>query len=285
MKVQEIATGAEYQPKKKYKRKKFRALRFIRLILVILFIMAVLVSLALSPLFYINRIEVYGNKHYNSSEVINASGLIMGTNWFKSNSLDLKGIVMFRSIDSEKMLLERCPYLKSAVVRIGIPGVVRITVTEREPVALVPYLGTNLVIDNHGHVIDTTNNVNGSELPTIRGVVCNGYMLGQALKVDNYEYIEAFNVVMKTIASSDANAGERGKEFCIKDIVTYIDVTDLDNVAICLDSRIVVNFGGYKEINEYRIDFLREIYYLKLKEEDRGLLDFTSGEYPSFIPD
>ena len=48
-----------------------------------LFIMAVLVSLALSPLFYINRIEVYGNKHY-SSEVINASGLIMGTNWFKS---------------------------------------------------------------------------------------------------------------------------------------------------------------------------------------------------------
>lgn len=285
MKVQEITTGAEYQPKKMHKRKKSGIFRFVRFILVTLFIMAVLVSLALSPLFYINRIEVYGNKHYNSSEVINASGLITGTNWFKSNSLDLKGIVMFRSVDSEKMLLERCPYLNSAVVRIGIPGIVRITVTEREPVALVPYLGTNLVIDDNGHVIDTINNIDGIKLPVIKGVICNGYTLGQALKADNYEYIGAFNKVMKTIASSDANAGDRGKEFCIKDIITYIDVTDLDNVGICLDSRIVVNFGGYKEINEYRLDFLREIYYQKLKKEDRGLLDFTSGEYPSFIPD
>ncbi len=285
MKVQEITTSAEFQPKKKHKRKKFKIFRFIRFLLITLFIGVVLVCLALSPLFYINRIEVYGNKHYNSNEVINASGLIAGTNWFKSNSLNLKGIIMFRSIDSEQLLLERCPYLKSAVVKIGIPGVVKITVTEREPVALVPYLGTHLVIDDNGHVIDTTNDIDGIRLPVIRGLVCDGYSLGQALKAESYEFIEAFNKVMKTVSLSDTNAGDRGKEFSIKDIITYIDVTDLDNIAVCLDSRIVVNFGNYKEITEYKIDFLREIFYLKLKEDDRGFLNFKSGEYPSFIPD
>jgi len=62
--------------------------------------------------------------------------------------VNLKGILTFRSIDAENLLLNRCPYLKSAIVKIDFTGVVRIEVTERDPVALVPYMGANLVIDN-----------------------------------------------------------------------------------------------------------------------------------------
>ena len=34
------------------------------------------------------------------------------------------------------------------------PGKVKITITEREPVAVVPYINTSLIIDNEGFVVD-----------------------------------------------------------------------------------------------------------------------------------
>jgi len=286
LKIQEITTGAEYQPQKKHKRKKKkRILSFFKFVFFFLLIAAILVCLGLSPLFSVKRIEVYGNKHYNSSEVIDASGLIIGNNWFKSNSVNLKGIVTFRSIDAEKLLLQRCPYLKSAVVRINFMGVVGIEVTERDPVALVPYMGSNLVIDSESFVLTLSSNAADEKFPVIKGLECDSYTLGQALSVHDPKYLEAFGKVMEVIATADANAGERGKEFSIKDAISYIDISDLDNINLYLDSRIAVNLGNYKEISEYRINFLREIFYFQLKEEDKGLLDFTSGEYPSFIPD
>jgi len=35
---------------------------------------------------------------------------------------------------------------------------------------------------------------------------------------------------MKVIESADSNSGERGKEYGIKGIINYIDVSDLDNI-------------------------------------------------------
>ncbi|GAE90769.1 cell division protein FtsQ/DivIB [Acetivibrio straminisolvens] len=286
MKIQEITTGAEYQPLKKYKRKKKkRILSFFKFLLFLVILTAILVGVGLSPLFSVNRIEVYGNKHYNSSEVIEASGLIVGNNWFRSNSVNLKGIITFRSIDAEKLLLQRCPYLKSAIVRIDFMGVVRIEVTEREPVALVPYMGSNLVIDSESFVLALSSNAEEEKLPVIKGIDCSGYSLGQPLAVHDPKYMDAFRRVMEVITSADVNAGERGREFGIKDIISYIDVSDLDNINLYLDSRLTVNLGNYREISEYRINFLREIFYFQLTKEDKGLLDFTSGDYPSFIPD
>jgi len=286
LKIHEITTVAEYQPQRKHKRKKRKKiLSFFKFILISGIFAAILVCVGLSPLFSVNRIEVYGNKHYNSNEVIEASGLVIGNNWFKPNSVNLKGILTFRSIDAENLLLNRCPYLKSAIVKIDFTGVVRIEVTERDPVALVPYMGANLVIDNECFVLALSSNAEDEKLPVIKGVDCEGYTLGQALPTHNPKCLEAFRRVMKVIESADSNSGERGKEYGIKGIINYIDVSDLDNIKLYLDSRILVNLGNYKDISEYRINFLREIFYFQLTKEDKGLLDFASGEYPSFIPD
>jgi len=286
LKVQEITIGSEYQPPKKHKRKKKRRiLSFFKFLLFCVILAAILVGLALSPLFSVKSIEVYGNKHYNSSEVIEASGLIIGNNWFKSNSVDLKGILTFRSIDAEKLLLQRCPFLKSATVRIDFTGVVRIEVSERNAAALVPYMGSNIVIDNECFVLTLSSDAEDGKLPVIKGIDCDGYALGQALPVRDARYIEAFRRVLEVVTSADANAGERGREFSIKNIINYIDVSDIDNIKLYLDSRVLVNLGNYKEISEYRINFLREIFFFQLTEEDKGLLDFASGEHPSFIPD
>jgi cell division protein FtsQ len=71
----------------------------------------------------------------------------------------------------------------------------------------------------------------------------------------------------------------------IYNVVDYIDVTDWDNIQIMLDGRVRVNLGNYKKIGNYRLSFLREIFFNKLDETDKGYLDFTTGDAPSFIPD
>jgi len=99
--------------------------------------------------------------------VIEASGLVIGNNWFKSNSVNLKGYLLSDQL-MRKPLLNRCPYLKSAIVKIDFTGVVRIEVTERDPVALVPYMGANLVIDNECFVLALSSNAEDEKLPVIK---------------------------------------------------------------------------------------------------------------------
>jgi len=62
-------------------------------------------------------------------------------------------------------------------VKIDFTGVVRIEVTERDPVALVPYMGANLVIDNECFVLALSSNAEDEKLPVIKGVDCEGYTL------------------------------------------------------------------------------------------------------------
>ncbi|NMB32983.1 MAG: FtsQ-type POTRA domain-containing protein [Clostridium sp.] len=266
------------------KTRRSKVLVLARFAIIAVIAIILLVCLALSPLFCIKSIEVGGNKRYNDNEIIEAANLQMGDNWFKSADIKMKNMDIFRSVGAEELLLKRCPYLETAAVRLRLPTRVKITVTERKPAVLIPYFGTNLVIDSNNYVIDTIGDAEGSSIPIARGITCNGYTLGQALETEKPEGITALDTVLKTISSSDLNAGDRDKEFDILDSMTYIDVSDLENIHICLDSRIIINLGDYKKINEYRIDFLREIYYLQLKRDDKGFLDFTSGEYPSFIP-
>lgn len=293
LKIQEITADNEFgqegpgrnKRNKRNKRKKNRLFSLFKFILVIIFVMVTLVCLALSPLFYINRIEVSGNKHYNSSEVISVTNLVPGNNWFKMNKVNIKGILSFRSLEAEASILKKCPYIKSAAVRLSSPGVVKIILTERNPVGVVPYLGTNLIIDNEGYILDAGNKPAKDNLPVIKGLVFEHYSLGQMLKPSDPEGIRAFNKVMEVIESSDSNADGKYNDYKVKSHVKHIDVSDPDNIHIYLDSRITVNLGNYEDIDYYRIDFLKEIFFFKLKKADRGYLDFTTGDNPNFIPE
>lgn len=298
MRFDETSDSIEYKQKhikKMKKARKKRRIKFFRnLIVLILFVVAV-IALAMSPLFSIDRIEVYGSKHYTDDELIDASGLIKGSNWFRTedNFLkdnDLKDILLFRSTVAQKNILKRCPYVKSVVVRLKTPRRVGITVTEREPAALVPYKGTNLVIDSEGWVLDAHNNAEDYSLPEIKGLNIISYEMGQALITENPDWLETYNKVMNIIKRTENNSDDDGNIVTAnvnklsKDI-KYVDFSKEGNIYINLDSRITVNLGDINDLSDYKVIFLREIYFEHLANSDRGYLDFTSEDRPSFIPE
>jgi cell division protein FtsQ len=275
-------TKGKYKRKTKKKRK--RALKVIRFLLLTVLSVATLLLLALSQLFNISGIEVSGNNHYNDNEIIEVTNLIMGNNWFRTNGLDVKSILLFRSIQAEQSIKENCHYVKNVAVKLSIPKEVKITVTEREPFVISPYADTNLLIDVEGYILDSKKEVSSYSLLSIQGLGLDNCEFGHALNAEDKKKFDIFKMVIEEINKLDNDKVYDSSKAIFKHL-NYVDVADWDNVGIMLDSRIRVNLGNYKKIGSYRLSFLREVFFNKLGETDKGYLDFTTGDTPSFIPD
>jgi cell division protein FtsQ len=156
---------------------------------------------------------------------------------------------------------------------------VKINFIEREPVGCVPYLGSNLIVDNESYVLDIIKDMPPHNLPIIKGLRFNNYELGQKLSTENPESLNAVITILDVIKTSD-----KKDRFKLLDIINSIDVGDLKKIIFLIDSRIVLNLGDIEEL-EYKIAATKQILLKNVKKEDKGLLDFTIGENPTFIPD
>ena len=50
-----------------------------------------------------------------------------------------------------------------------------------------------------------------------------------------------------------------------------------------VDSRLVANYGDLYDIS-YRIKMSKQIIQKNIDKNEKGILDFTKGDYPVFIP-
>lgn len=260
--------------KSKFK-KRFAWIKFI-LISVLLVVCAIL--LALSPVFNISSIEVNGIKNSNKEKIISTSGIITGENGFKFIGNDIKRILSLRYGKAEYNIAENNAYVKKAVVRFIPPGKVRIDITERTPVCLFPYLGTNLMVDAEQFVVDTTTEQKDNSLPIVKGIRFNDYDLGKKLEIENGENFRALLQVLDVLQKSD-----KDDENKLMNSISYIDINDISKIGFFIDSRIVVNLGELQDLS-YKISVLKQILLKNLREDEKGLLDFTAGQNPVFIP-
>jgi cell division protein FtsQ len=252
---------------------------WLKSILIFVLLAVTFVLVALSPLFNINSIEVSGNKHYENQDIIDATDIITGSNGFKTIGDSLFDVLTLRYGNAEKQILENRPYVKNVKVKYLPPTKVRIELVERSPIALVPYFGTGLIIDDEGYILDTETDADSSDLIVIKGLKIEDFELGQPIKADNLQCLaQAFSVI-KAVNESDSD-----DDFKIGGLIESIDASDGSKVCLFVDSRIVVNLGNLKDL-EYRIRLLKQLLLKNIKQDDRGLLDFTTGENVIFIPD
>lgn len=256
-------------------KKEYGGLSFgLSFILSFLLLLLIAILLSLTPLFNIKYFEVNGSRHYNKDTLIEIAGIVAGSNGFRNIGGNIEGILSLRYIQAEKNILENCPYVKTAVVKYLPPSSVRIDITEREAAFNIPYFGTSLLIDSQGYVIDTIPGGKAEELPDIEGLEFENYELGHELRTKKPEALEAAINVMEIIKESD-----KGSELKIMRLVKSINVSDLDNVYVFIDSRIVVNLGNLEDLR-YRVEVMKHIFFKNLKSDEKGLLDFTESENP-----
>ncbi len=112
-----------------------------------------------SAFFDVAAIEVYGTVRLQKEEVIAASLLMPGMRiWNVSPS-------------STEDLVESLVWVKDARVQLVFPATVRIRITERTPMALLPEGRAFLLVDAEGVILERTEDLSSVTLPLITGAV------------------------------------------------------------------------------------------------------------------
>lgn len=251
-------------------------------IAIILFILVLLSSgmvlLGMSSVFNISAIQVVGAKHCKSEDVIKASGIWKGTNGFKNIGGSLWNFICLRYGQVEANILRKFSYVKNVTVRYVLPNKVLIQVEEREPFVLIPYIGAFLLIDKEGYVLETLEGQEEASLPIAKGLDFVGYELGQALKIKNMENFDMLIILLNALTEEEKN-----DNFKLIDQIDIIDVSDAENICVFINSRLVVNYGDLYDLS-YRIKMSKQIVHKSIDKNEKGILDFTKGDYPVFMP-
>ena len=170
-----------------YRTNKRRAARF-RWGLQLLFFLACLASgyfFSFSPFFHISEITVTGNNKVSSADIIHASGILSGQNIFSvSPNFSAVWISMDYSIESVQLVK-------------SYPDKITIAVTERTPVALVPFVNGFLEVDRFGVVLSRVRHISSINLPLLSGVggIEPGIIPG--MKITGKEISEGLSMILQ----------------------------------------------------------------------------------------
>lgn len=281
MKVQMINEDLELRNKKRKKNQRAlkRIVFWLKFVLTTGLLVATFVLLALSPLFSVNKIEVRGAVHYSEESLISLSGAIKGVNGFRQVGSSPGNILMLRIGSAEKVIRQNCPYIKAVKVRYILPGTIMIDALERTAAAAVPFMGTSLLVDRDGFVLETLPPDTVQKLPAIKGLKFENYELGKKPEYLNPDAMQTAFRVLDEIKVLDGNESEK-----LHDAVDSVNVSDLSAVSFSLESRLRVNLGDMQDLN-YKLSTTKAIFEKNIKKEDKGILDFTSGENPVFTPE
>lgn len=137
-------------------------------------ILAVILALGLllaATIFQIRSIEVTGNSHYSSQEIIDK----VVTDKYCTNSLYL--YFKYQYLDTEAI-----PFVDKIEVSLISPGEVKLRVYEKSIVGYVSYMGANLYFDKDGIVVESSSEVTEG-IPCISGLKFDSLALYQKLNV------------------------------------------------------------------------------------------------------
>ncbi|MDD4189054.1 MAG: FtsQ-type POTRA domain-containing protein [Eubacteriales bacterium] len=262
--------------RKKKKRRNRKLIRLLEVVALIAVIGGILVLIGLSPAFDIDKIYAGATFRYNSDALIEASGLSTGVNGFRGLGPGTGNLLALRYSGAEGRITDKLPYVKEAVVKYVIPDTIRISVLERTPLCLVKYYDTYAVVDRDGYAMDAQKIPYG--LPVIKGLVLKGLEIGRALMLDNFLSFERVASMIDAINKSDLTTA-----FDLMDSIDFFELSGKE-VHFLYDSRIVVKLDDKNEI-DYTVDLLKEILNKNIRENEKGILDFTEGDDPIFTPE
>lgn len=280
MKIRTMNEAFKLQTQKRSNKNTFKLGFFwLKFILILALLVTTIVFIALSPLFNIKTIEASGTTKYKNDTLAGLSGIKTAENGFKQLGYSPASILTLRFGNAENILRKECPYIKDVKVRYVLPSGIAISIVERTVFAAVPYLGTSLVIDDDGFVLETLSADEEKKIPVLKGLKFDNYELGGKLAVKNPEALQTARKLIDAVRQSDKNDAVH-----LFDQIDSIYAGDPAHIGISLDSRVTADLGDLQDLN-YRISATKTVFYKNIKKNERGVLDFSLGEKPVFQPE
>jgi len=215
------------------------------------FIIVVGVIFALSVFFRVSKIEVVGNEHYTSDEIIRAIDIEQGDNLF-----------FFDRFAAISRVFAKLPYIEQVSVERSLPGNVVITVSECKAMAYIVIGEEEWTIDHNCKVLGKAAADETSGLLPITGFNPGTLLIGETLSEysGNDDAVEYLREVLSQISG-------RG----LTSVIRSVDFTNLKAVKITYGSRFLVNLGAHHN-TEHKFGMLLSAIS-QLKDGDVGTIN------------
>lgn len=255
--VDELRARGEQRRAERLARQKKTRKRFIGILSTVVIIVG-LFLFSLSGFFTVDSLEVRGNSHFTTEEIINISHASPGKN------------LIYNPQKSEIIkYLENNPYIKKARVTRGFPSTLIITVEERKQLCAIKYDDDYLIIDKDGILLKKTPQK--PKLTLVKGIVVKKIALGETIEVKDIVVLQETMTVLDKMVKGDL--------YFVK-----LEMSDQIIKAYIYDTLIVK--ATFKQLTE-ALDknrlhaILERLFDERIK---RGTITFTDDGFASFEP-
>lgn len=245
----------------------------------LLFLM-LLYGIGISPLFNIQTVEVIGVTRYPQEKLIAASGMQTGVNYYQTLGPKPLDMLTFRNRSAESQIRSNFPYVEDVVVHLIPFGKVRIKVQERVPLIAVAYMESYLMMDHRGICLEFFESSQAPSVPVLLGSKVKDWKLGGLIIFEDPYIMDSIHRLYDFIGTADSSG-----ETKLLPLITEIDFSQPEDARVTLDHRIRVNIGDVYQLGNYKINFIKEIFFKKIQKEEKGSLDFSKDENPVFTPE
>jgi cell division septal protein FtsQ len=184
------------------------------------------------------------------------------------------------TLDKElaKAGIESDPYFKYDDIEIDWPSGIIIRVTERIPKTYILHLGSMIIMDEAGFVLEIGRNLPHADLVQVTGLQVTAYLVGEEVQAENQDQVFLYSRVYEAF-EKEGLTGEI-KEIIITQSLTARVVT---GQGITVDIGTSDNLQRKIMLTESIVESLNRMYS---PEELNGTsLDVSTGEFGDFNPD
>lgn len=217
-----------------------------------------------TEIFQVDKISVLGSKTVDIDAIIRVSGIRIGDNIFKVSRHAVKNRIEGTP-----------PYLKVESVTLKMPDKVIIRVKERTPLAVIPYLSSDIVIDAEGFVLDIQKRTDEPMHPSVLGLRITGLTRGHPLSVSETDPYK-LRRLLKLLAALE--------ETQTADTILTIDLRETEDIVLITREGYPVYLGQALDLTR-KLTWLRSDGYQQVLSQNRwGELDIRQAGTMIFRP-
>lgn len=193
-------------------------------IFIIFLALAIAIVVIVTTVFKINTIIVKGSTQYDKSEIKMIAGIYQGDNYFfidKQSAID--------------QIEEKYSYLENTEITYQMFSTLVINVKDSEPQYAMPVDGGYALISENFKVLETPVIDLPEGIPEVKGLTDIPPVQGEFIQFEDESGTQK-----KTALNEVTNAMEKAG----LENINSIDVTDLYDIRMIYDNRIVILFGG-----------------------------------------
>ncbi len=198
----------------KYNKAKKRVFFILKLIISLLLLTGVGVFFATSPMFNIKNINVYGNEHVSTEQIISLSQIQLETNIYK---------LLLPRIEEN---IKENAYIESVKISRKLPNEINIEVVERTPQYMLKFGNAYVYLSSQGYILEISEEK--LNVPIITGYTTKEEDLVSGNRL-NQEDLKKLDIVLKITKAATSNE--------IYADISEINITDINNFILIMPGK------------------------------------------------